>query len=152
MAAQGGFGLTATINATTIVRILDAEFPKIKNFIAEATGHDATNGYYTAISSGKKRAETMKLTVAWNATDHAAILAGLGACHEAIVAGTRTEVQHRITRLDARELGRQSATQAQVRVRGVAFQLGIVVAHDVVHLCAASARAAAAAGVGGLVL
>ena len=79
MAAQGGFGLTATINATTIVRILDAEFPKIKNFIAEATGHDATNGYYAAIASGKKRAETMKLTVAWNATDHAAILTAFNA-------------------------------------------------------------------------
>ena len=83
MGAQGGFGLVFKVhNGTslaTVARVLDAEFPKIKKYLAESTGHDSTGGYYEAVDTGKKRIESFKVTLAWNATDHIDIMTAFSA-------------------------------------------------------------------------
>ena len=84
--------------------------------------------------------------------DHAAIHTGLVACHEAVVAGAAAQVEHGVTGLDAGELRGQAAAQAEVGIGVVAFHLGVVIGHDVVHLRTATTRATAAARVGILIL
>ena len=77
MAAQGGFGIDLQIHDGTslasVLRVIDVEFPKIKKFIAEVTGHDSSGGWYEAVDTGKRRAEPFKCTVTWDPTDHASI-------------------------------------------------------------------------------
>lgn len=78
---QGGFGVVAQIEVTatltTVVNLLDIDFPKFKKFIAEATGHDSAGGYYEAIATGKRRVETFKVTLGWDVSNatHAELLA-----------------------------------------------------------------------------
>lgn len=80
MPRQGGFGLKAKISIdstlTSIVYLVDAEWPKFKKFIAEITGHDSPDGYYESIDTGKRRIEPFPVTLAWDDTQatHAAIL------------------------------------------------------------------------------
>lgn len=70
MAAQGGFGLTAQIDVsaslTTIVGVEDVDFPKFRKFIAEATHHGSTSGYYEAVDTGKRRVEPFRMTLFWD--------------------------------------------------------------------------------------
>lgn len=79
MAGQGGFGVVLKIMVSTtltaVAKVLDVDFPKFKKFVAENTGHDATSGWYTAISTGKRRLEPFQATLEWDsvAATHAAI-------------------------------------------------------------------------------
>lgn len=69
---QGGMGLLLKINTgslVTIPSVLDADFPKFKKFIAESTGHDATSGYYTSTTTGKRRIEPFSAILAWDIGD-----------------------------------------------------------------------------------
>lgn len=84
MAVQGGFGCLLKVNTgslTTIVGVMDVEFPVQSRIIAETTGHDATTGHYTAVPSGKRRLEPFKATIAWDdtAATNAALLTNFNA-------------------------------------------------------------------------
>lgn len=84
MSEQGGFGVALKINTgslTTVVGLLDVEFPEQTRIIAESTGHDAPSGYYTGIPSGKRRLEPFPATIKWDDTQatHAAMLTNFNA-------------------------------------------------------------------------
>lgn len=85
MAGQGGFGVVLKImistTLTAVAKVIDVDFPKFKKFVAENTGHDATSGYYTAISTGKRRLEPFPVVLEWDsvAATHAAIVAAFSA-------------------------------------------------------------------------
>ncbi len=76
--AQGGMGIDLKIHdgsaLASVVSLLDVEFPKFKKFIAEITGHDSAGGWYESVDTGKRRLESFKATLAWDATAHAAVL------------------------------------------------------------------------------
>lgn len=78
MAAQGGYGLTLTMNGTTVVSVEDADFPSFMKYIHESTAHDSAGGYYEAVATGKRRIEGMNVRLAWDDTQatHAAVLTG----------------------------------------------------------------------------
>ena len=80
MAAQGGFGLTLTLDGTAVVGVRNAAFPEINRIIAEATAHDSDQGYYVAVPSGKKRVNPFAMELMWDANEatHAAVLTALG--------------------------------------------------------------------------
>ncbi len=77
---QGGFGVVAKIDVsatlTTVVNLLDIDWPKFRNYITEATGHDSAGGYYEAVATGKKRVESFKVTLGWDVSNatHAQIV------------------------------------------------------------------------------
>lgn len=85
MTAQGGFGLTAKIDVsgtpTAWTQIEEIEFPGFKKFIAESTTHDATSGYYTATSTGKRRLMPFRVVLAWDTSvsTHAAVITAFNA-------------------------------------------------------------------------
>lgn len=84
MSVQGGFGVLLKINTgslTTIVGLVDVDFPKFVKFLAESTSHSATSGYYTAVATGKRRLEGFEGTLAWDDTEatHAAIVTAFAA-------------------------------------------------------------------------
>lgn len=82
---QGGFGLDVKITVgttlTTIPAVMQASFPEQSKYIAETTGHDATNGYYTAVATGKFRLQPFDAVLFWDSDDttHAAILTAFDA-------------------------------------------------------------------------
>lgn len=77
---QGGFGIACQIDVsgtpTTLAKILDAEWPVFKSFIAEATTEDSTGGYYEAVVSEKRRVMPFAVILAWDTSQstHAAVL------------------------------------------------------------------------------
>ena len=77
---QGAFGVACQIDVsgtpTTLAKIREVSWPVFKKFIAEATTHDSTGGYYEAIDSEKKRIMPFPLVLAWDTSQstHAAIL------------------------------------------------------------------------------
>lgn len=75
--AQGGFGVTLTLNGTAIVQVEDIDEFVFSKIIAEATGHDSAGGYYEAVASGKRRIESFSCSMLWDsqAATHAAVLA-----------------------------------------------------------------------------
>jgi len=81
MTVQGGYGVVLKIMVSTVLtavaNLKDIDFPKFTKFVAESTGHDATNGYYTAVATGKRRLEAFNATLGWDDSDttHAAIVA-----------------------------------------------------------------------------
>jgi hypothetical protein len=80
MADHGGFGTVLTILIgtvpTNVAQIRDVDWPNFKKFVAESTGHDAADGYYTAAATGKRRIEPFNVTLSWDADDttHGAII------------------------------------------------------------------------------
>ncbi len=82
---QGAFGITCQIDVagspTTLVKIREASWPVIKKFIAEATTHDSTSGYYEAVDSEKKRVMPFSIVLAWDSSQatHAAVLTAFNA-------------------------------------------------------------------------
>jgi predicted amino acid dehydrogenase len=84
MAAQGGFGLQLKINTgslTAIVGVLEADFPEQERLVAESTGHDATSGYATWVSTGKRQLNEFTATLAWDDAQatHTAIVTNFNA-------------------------------------------------------------------------
>lgn len=81
MAAQGGYGLTMTLDAAAVVGIREADFPAIMKYIAESTAHDSSQGYYEATATGKRRVEPFQMTLIWDNSEasHAAVVTALGA-------------------------------------------------------------------------
>jgi hypothetical protein len=77
MAAQGGFGLSLTLNGTVIVGVDSVDEILFRKYIAESTGHDAPGGYYTAVETGKKRIDPYGMAIFWdvNEATHADVLA-----------------------------------------------------------------------------
>lgn len=80
MTTQGGFGLTAEIEIssvlTLIVDVLEgSELPKFKKFLADATPHSATGGYAVRVATGKRSLESFKLVLGWDKDEvtHAAM-------------------------------------------------------------------------------
>ena len=76
MAGQGGYGLTLTLNGTTVVGVQDTDFPRFMKFIAESTAHDSPGGYYEAVATGKRRIEAFSTTLIWDANEatHGAVI------------------------------------------------------------------------------
>lgn len=80
MATQGGFGVVLKIMVSTtltaVANLLDVDFPRLLKYVAEATGHDSSGGYYEAISTGKRRAEPFRAVLAWDVaeTTHSTIV------------------------------------------------------------------------------
>lgn len=76
MSAQGGYGLTLTMNGTTVVGVESADFPSFMKYIAESTAHDSAGGYYEAVATGKRRVEPMAVVLFWdvNEATHAAVV------------------------------------------------------------------------------
>jgi hypothetical protein len=71
MAVQGGFGLLLKINTgslTTIVSVIDSEFPEQKKIVDEFWTHDASGGYKTRVASGARDLTPFKATIAWDDT------------------------------------------------------------------------------------
>ncbi len=84
MAVQGGFGCLLKVNTgslTTIVGVMDVDFPVQSRIISESTSHSATSGYYTGVPSGKRRLEPFKATISWDdtAATNAALLTNFNA-------------------------------------------------------------------------
>jgi hypothetical protein len=81
MAVQGGFGLSLKIDVagtpTVVVGVRTADFPGFSKFIAESTPHDAEDGYYEAVATGKRRLQPFSAELNWDAseTTHATVLA-----------------------------------------------------------------------------
>jgi hypothetical protein len=77
---QGAFGVACQIDVsgtpTTFAKIMEVNWPVFKKFIAEATTHDSTGGYYEAVDSGKFRVMPFPLILAWDTSQstHAAVL------------------------------------------------------------------------------
>jgi len=74
--AQGGYGLTLTLNGTSIVQVEDVDELMFSKFIAEATGHDSDGGYYEAVATGKRRIQPFGVSLFWdqNEATHAAVI------------------------------------------------------------------------------
>lgn len=84
MTVQGGMGVVAQINTgslTTIVSLLDIDFPELMMFIKESTGHDAAGGWYQATASGKRRAQPFPMRLGWDTAQatHAQIVTSFDA-------------------------------------------------------------------------
>lgn len=75
MATQGGFGVVLTIGGAAIVNVTNVDFPAFRKFIAEATGHGSSGGYYEALATGKRRLEPFQAEVNWDvaAATHIAV-------------------------------------------------------------------------------
>lgn len=76
--SQGGYGLTLTMNGTTVVNVREADFPSFMKFISESTSHGSAGGYYEAVATGKRRLEPMSVVLIWDqaqATHNAMITA-----------------------------------------------------------------------------
>ena len=77
--AEGGFGLQVKITVgttlTAIVYLVEGEIPEFERFVAEATPHSATGGWAKFVSTGKRKLNEFKITLAWDKgdTSHAAI-------------------------------------------------------------------------------
>lgn len=82
---QGSFGVACQIDVvgspTTLAKIREVNWPVFKKFIAEATTHDSTGGFYEAVDSGKKRVMPFPTVLAWDTSQstHAAILTAFNA-------------------------------------------------------------------------
>ena len=78
---QGTFGIVCQIDVsgtpTALVKMLEANWPVLKKFIAESTTHDSTGGWYEGVDSGKKRAMPFPTLLAWDTSQatHAAVIA-----------------------------------------------------------------------------
>lgn len=84
MAVQGGFGLVLKINTgslTTVVDVLESDFPEQEKVVAENTAHDSSGGYAEYVATGKRRLSEFTATLAWDdtAATHAALLTNLAA-------------------------------------------------------------------------
>lgn len=76
---QGGFGVTLTIAGTAVYNLLkDVSFPEQERLVAEATPHNATSGYATWVSTGKRKLNEFTVTLGWNKTSHTALITNLG--------------------------------------------------------------------------
>jgi hypothetical protein len=66
--SQGGFGLVVEIGSTptALVGVRDADFPAFMKFISESTAHDSAQGYYEAVATGKRKLESMQITLIWD--------------------------------------------------------------------------------------
>lgn len=79
MSVQGGFGvkLKITVSAalTVVAGVTKVEFPEFEKMIAETTAHDASGGWSTFIDTGKRKLNSIKVTLNWDkaAATHAAI-------------------------------------------------------------------------------
>lgn len=79
VAAEGGFGLQVKITVgtslTAIAYMVEGEIPEFERFVAEATPHSATGGWAKFVSTGKRKLNEFKVTLAWDSDDstHAAI-------------------------------------------------------------------------------
>ena len=80
MTTSGGFGLTVKIDVTAVltafVDLLEgSELPKFKKFLAEATPHNATQGYAVRVATGKRSLESFKVILGWDKDQatHAAV-------------------------------------------------------------------------------
>lgn len=77
--AEGGFGLQVKITVgtslTAIAYMVEGEIPEFERFVAEATPHSATGGWAKFVSTGKRKLNEFKVTLAWDSDDttHAAI-------------------------------------------------------------------------------
>src|SRR5258708_4309230 len=80
--------------------------------------------------------------------DDFAGVSGFGPGDEAVVAGAGAQVDDDVAFFDFGELGGEAAAEAQVGVGVVAFEVAVVVGHDVVYFGGAAAGTAA----GGLVV
>jgi len=80
MSATGAFGvkvkITVASTMTAIAGIRDVEFPEFEKILTESTAHDSTDGYATYVDTGKRKANSFKITLNWDsaAPTHAAIL------------------------------------------------------------------------------
>lgn len=84
MARQGGYGVTVKINTgslTAIANVIDAEFPRQKKTLAEATAHDSPSGYREFLATGLRELEPFTMVLAWDDTEatHAQILTSFAA-------------------------------------------------------------------------
>lgn len=84
MATQGGFGLVLKINTgslTTVVNLLDIDFPAQDRVLVEARYHNSTDGYMEWVSSGLRMLGEMSCVVAWDdsETTHAQFLTSYNA-------------------------------------------------------------------------
>ena len=81
MAVQGGYGIAVQIDVSgtlaSLAKVIDMDVPEYSKYIAEATTHDSTGGYYEAVATGKRRLNPFTVTLAWDSADtsHAAVLA-----------------------------------------------------------------------------
>lgn len=77
--AEGGFGLQVKITVgtalTAIAYMVEGEIPEFERFVAEATPHSATGGWAKFVSTGKRKLNEFKVTLAWDSDDttHGAI-------------------------------------------------------------------------------
>lgn len=77
--AEGGFGLQVKITVgtslTAIAYMVEGEVPEFERFVAEATPHSATGGWAKFVSTGKRKMNEFKVTLAWDSDDttHGAI-------------------------------------------------------------------------------
>jgi len=85
MAMQGGFGvklqITVTATLTTIVHLLDMDYPKLARTVADMTGHNATSGYAEYVSTGRYDAESFTALIGWDdaETTHTTIMTAFNA-------------------------------------------------------------------------
>jgi len=84
MATQGGHGVVLKINTgslTTVVNLMDVDFPEQEKFLAEATFHDSTSAYLEYIDTGLRNLTKFEATVAWDDTEttHAQFLTSFAA-------------------------------------------------------------------------
>lgn len=84
MAQQGGFGVLLKINTgslTSIVGVVETEFPEQEKLVDEIWTHDGTSGYPVRIASGARNLHPFTATVLWDdlAATNAALLTNLNA-------------------------------------------------------------------------
>ena len=84
MAVQGGHGVTLKINTgslTTVVNLMDVDFPGQEKFLAEATFHDSASAYLEYIDTGLRNLTEFTAVVAWDDTEttHAQVLTSFAA-------------------------------------------------------------------------
>ena len=81
MTAQGGYGLTLTMNGTTVVGVSESDYPAFMKYIEESTAHDSAGGYYEATATGKRRVEPIQATLFWDKDEatHASVVTAFDA-------------------------------------------------------------------------
>lgn len=74
MTQSGGFGVSLTIDAVSVVHVDEIDELQFTKFISEATGHDSAGGYYESVATGKFRAQPFNVGVWWDPTAHAGLI------------------------------------------------------------------------------
>lgn len=84
MATQGGHGVVLKVNTgslTTVVNLMDVDFPEQEKYLAEATFHDSSSAYLEYISTGLRNLSEFEAILAWDDTEttHAQLVTSFNA-------------------------------------------------------------------------